>query len=51
MFLIDYKLCKNIRWKINKYYSDGIYIIECYSKNKENWIYINEIMSYYNYIV
>jgi len=50
MFLVDYNLCKNIRWDPDKYHSDGIYIMECYSYNKDNWVYINKLMSYYNKI-
>jgi len=50
MFLVDFKLCKNIRWNPYKYFADGIYIMECYSLNKENWIYINKLMAYYNNI-
>jgi len=51
MFLIDFNLCKNIRWEIDKYNADGYYIKECYEKNKDNWIYVNKIMSYYNKLV
>jgi len=53
MFLVDYNLCKDIRWVLNRYNSDGIYIIQCYNKNKNNknrWIYVNKVLSYYNYI-
>ena len=50
MFLVDFKLCKNIRWNPYKYYADGIYIMECYSLNINNWCYINKLMAYYNYL-
>jgi len=50
MFLIDYNLCKNIRWNLHKYHSDGIFIMNCYSENRDKWIYLNKLMSYYNYI-
>lgn len=50
MFLIDYNLCKNIRWNIEKYNADGYYIVECYNNNKDKWIYIDELMAYYNYL-
>jgi glycosyltransferase involved in cell wall biosynthesis len=50
MILIDYNICKNIRWDLFKYNADGIYIMECYSSNKNKWIYINKTLSYYNYI-
>ena len=50
MFLIDYNLCKNVKWDIHKYNADGIYIVECYELNKENWIYINKVIAHYNYL-
>ena len=48
MFLIDYNLCQNIKWYIDKYNADGFYIKECYDKNKDKWVFINNILSYYN---
>lgn len=50
MFLIDYNLCKDVRWNPNFYYSDGLFIMECYSKHKDKWIYINQTLAYYNKI-
>ena len=49
MFLVDYNLCKNIRWIPDKYVADGIFIVECYSENRDKWIYIDELIAYYNY--
>jgi hypothetical protein len=51
MFLIDYKLCKTIKWIPDKYEADGYYIKDCYLKNKYNWIYVNNDLSYYNNII
>jgi glycosyltransferase involved in cell wall biosynthesis len=48
MMLIDYNLCRNIRWDAHKYNADGLYITECYEKNKNNWVYINKTMAFYN---
>jgi glycosyltransferase involved in cell wall biosynthesis len=48
MFLIDYNLCKNIEWSIEKYNADGLYIVDCYNSNKDAWIFINNILAYYN---
>ena len=48
MMLIDFNLCKDIRWTIDKYNSDGIYITECFSRNIMKWEYVNKVMSYYN---
>ena len=50
MFLIDYKLCKNVRWYPYRYYSDGIFIIDVYSQYKNKWVYIDKTLSYYNKI-
>lgn len=48
MFLIPYKLCKNIRWIEDRYDADGCYITECYNNNKNKWIFINNVLSSYN---
>ena len=48
MFLIDYNLCRHIRWNPYYYYSDGLFIMECYSAHKDKWIYIDKTLSYYN---
>lgn len=48
MLLIDYNLCKDIRWILEKYNADGYYIKECYLKNLDKWIYINNTLSTYN---
>ena len=39
--LIDFKLCKTIRWILSEYAADFYYISECYSQNKDKWIYVN----------
>lgn len=49
MFLVDYQLCKNIRWVPDKYWADGIYIVDCYTQNKSKWVYVNKVLSYCNY--
>ena len=51
MILISYKLCKNIRWNLYEYSADFTYINQCYNENKENWIYIDNVLSYHNIIV
>jgi predicted O-methyltransferase YrrM len=50
MFIIYYNLCSEIRWTLDKYEADGIYITDCYEKNKDNHIYVNNWLSYYNKI-
>jgi predicted O-methyltransferase YrrM len=51
MALIDYKLCKGFKWELNYYNADGMYLEECYNKNKDNHIFINNKLCYYNYIL
>lgn len=48
MLLIDYNLCKNIKWINHLYNADGYYIKECYDQNRNNYIYINNNMCFYN---
>lgn len=50
MYLLDYSICKHLQWQKDKYNADGIFIEDCYKNNKENWIFINETMAYYNVI-
>jgi SAM-dependent methyltransferase len=51
MFLFFLKFNKLTQWDINRYNADGYYIKEIYESNKKNWIYINNELSYYNYLV
>jgi predicted O-methyltransferase YrrM len=48
MVLIHYKLCDNIKWNNNEYGADGYYMEECYNNNKDNYIYVNNDICYYN---
>jgi predicted O-methyltransferase YrrM len=48
MFIIPYNLCKDIKWRLDLYDADGYYIQECYNKNKENHIYVDNDLCYYN---
>lgn len=48
MLLIDFKLCKTTRWVLNEYSADFYYINECYSQNKDKWIYVNNELCTYN---
>lgn len=48
MILIHYNLCNNIIWNIREYGADGYYIEECYNKNKNKYIYVNNDLCYYN---
>ena len=50
MVIIPYKLCKNVKWILNKYEADGYYIKECYDENKNIHIYVDNDLCYYNKI-
>jgi hypothetical protein len=50
MFLIDSSLIQNIRWMVDEYTADAIFITECYSTHPESWIYVDRTLSYYNYL-
>ncbi len=46
--LIDYSLCKDIRWDPSRYDADGQYIMDCYRNNQSKYCYINTNLCYYN---
>lgn len=48
MVLIPYKLCKDEKWILNRYNSDGYYIVDCYNKNKNVHIFIDNELCYFN---
>lgn len=48
MFLVDYKFCKKIKWKLGEYAADYYFIHDCYLANKKQWIWVDNTFSYYN---
>ena len=50
MFILPYKICKNEKWILDRYDADGCYIVECYNKNKNIHIFIDNDLCYYNKI-
>lgn len=48
MFLIDSKLCKTVRWELDIYAADFIFIDECIKNNKDKWIYVDNDLCTYN---
>jgi len=50
MFLIDYNLCKDVTWNVDIYNADGYYIKECYEKNSDKHIFIDNDLCFYNKI-
>ena len=51
MIIVPFKLCSNIKWILNKYDADGYYIKECYNNNKNNYIFVDNDLCYYNRLV
>lgn len=50
MFLIDFKIAKEVRWFPHCHASDFYYINECYSKNRGSWVYLDTDLCHYNKI-
>jgi len=50
MVLMDYKICKDIKWNKELYCADYLHIRECYERNMDKHIYINNILCNYNTI-
>jgi hypothetical protein len=51
MCIIDYSLCKNVRWKPQLYDADGHYLRDCYNAiGRHNHVFIDHDMCYYNVI-
>ena len=48
MFLVDFKLCKGIKWRIFEYTADFDFVNACYSRNKDRWVYVNNVLCNYN---
>lgn len=51
MMLLDYNLCKDIRWIPDLYIADGFYLEECYHQNIDKHVYVNNELCYWNYII
>ena len=50
MVVLPYKLCRDVFWILDKYNADGFYIVECYNKNKNTHIFVDNDLCYYNKI-
>jgi len=48
MTIIPYNLCSNEKWILHMYEADGHYIVECYHKNKNVHVFVNNDLCYYN---
>jgi predicted O-methyltransferase YrrM len=50
MVIIPYQLCNNINWIPDNYCADGHYIKDCYDKNINIHIFVDNILCHYNKI-
>jgi predicted O-methyltransferase YrrM len=50
MAIIPYKLCKDVKWILDRYEADGYYIQECYNSAKDKHIFVDNNLCYYNKI-
>ena len=50
MFLFDFKMASDTRFRLDKYEADGIYVEECCNKDIKKHIYVPNIYTYYNYL-
>jgi len=48
MVILPYSLCKEVRWKPDRYDADGFYITECYDKNTKVHVFVDNDLCYYN---
>ena len=48
MVIVPFNLCNDKTWIIDIYQADGYYIKECYEKNKDNHIFVDNNLCYYN---
>ena len=48
MFLVDYNLCKNVKWISDEYCADGYYVKDCYESNRDQHVFVNNELCYYN---
>lgn len=47
-FFMDRSLIGERRFVNDKYEADGIFVVELYEANKDNWVYMDKIAAYYN---
>jgi hypothetical protein len=50
MCLFYYKLSSDLRWRLDKYEADGIYITDCYKRHSQIHTFIDNDLCYYNYL-
>jgi hypothetical protein len=48
MIIVPFRLRNDERWITDKYDADGYYIVNCYNKNKDKHIYVDNDLCYYN---
>lgn len=50
MFLVPNKLTENVKWELNLYNADQIYLYYINNNNKNKHVYCNNTLSYYNFM-
>lgn len=48
MFIIPFNICSDIRWILHEYCADSFYIIECYERNKNLRVNVDNYLCYHN---
>jgi len=51
MFIIPFKLCKNVKWIVDLYEADGHYIKDCYNTNTLIHVFVDNDLCYYNKVL
>lgn len=50
MFIIPFNICSDIRWILHEYCADSFYIVECYERNKNLRVNVDNYLCYHNII-
>ena len=48
-FIVNHKICKDIRFEITNYCADGVFASHCYKKSN-NILFMNKVLSIYNFL-
>lgn len=48
MFIIPFNICNDIRWILHEYCADSFYIVECYERNKNKRVNVDNYLCYHN---
>jgi hypothetical protein len=51
MFMVSLDMCKGIRFIKDKYESDGYFIVDCFKKHPDRWVFVNNDLCFYNHLL